>query len=407
MGRAGGLFTVALVAAAACGAACRGEVAPVPARADILLPVDTVTVTGLVPRDATLDRLLASHGLSPELTLATIEAARRVFDPRRLRAGQPYRLVQGLDGSLRRFSYEIDAVRSLEIAARDDAGARVLDPRIVPIEMETAVVSLRAAIDRDHPSIVAALDEAGEGVPLSVDLADILGGEVDFNHDLQVGDTIDVVFEKRSREGKPAGYGAVLAAELANDGRIVRAFRFTGPDGKAGYYDDQGRSLRRMFLKSPLPFQPRVTSRFSRSRMHPILRVRRAHLGVDYSAPVGTPVKAVAAGVVVTAGVNGEAGRMVHLRHSGGYESLYLHLSRFAEGIRRGVRVEQGQVIGRVGASGTATGPHLDFRLRQNGRYINPLTAHRNMPPGTPVDPAHREAFFAERDRLRAMFVPQ
>jgi murein DD-endopeptidase MepM/ murein hydrolase activator NlpD len=401
------LLTVALVALAASGAACAGTSgsAPPRARADVLLPVETVTVAGLVPRAATLDRLLASHGLSPDLVLATITATRRVFDPRRLRAGQPYRLVLALDGTLRHFSFEIDAGRSVEIVGRDAPGAPALEPRIVPIEIETAVVSLRAAVDRDHPSIIAALDEAGEDVPLAVDLADILGGEVDFNNDLQVGDTIDVVFEKRLREGRPVGYGAVLAAELSNAGRIVRAFRFTGPDGKTGYYDDQGRSLRRFFLKSPLPFQPRVTSRFSRSRMHPVLQVRRAHLGVDYGAPVGTPVKAVAGGVVVAAGFNGEAGRLVHIRHTGGYESLYLHLSGFADGIRRGARVDQGQVIGRVGASGTVTGPHLDFRLRRNGSYINPLTAHRNMPPGTPVDPAYREAFFAERDRAQSKLV--
>lgn len=401
------LLTIALLTVTAAGAACAGAAGSPPprARAHILLPLDTVTVTGFVPRDATLDRLLAAHGLPPDLVLGTIAATRQVFDPRRLRAGQPYRLVRALDGSLRRFSYEIDGDRYLEIVGREAGGAPVLEPRIVPIEKETAVVSVRASIDRDHPSMSAALEEVGEDVPLAVDLSDILGGEVDFNNDLQVGDTIDVVFEKRLREGKPAGYGAVLAAELSNDRRIVRAFRFTGPDGKTGYYDDQGRSLRRFFLKSPLPFQPRITSRFSRGRMHPIFQVRRAHLGVDYGAPVGTPVKAVASGVVVSAGFNGEAGRMVHIRHTGGYESLYLHLSSFADGVHRGARVEQGQIIGRVGASGTATGPHLDFRLRRNGSYINPLMAYRSMPPGTPVEPSYRAAFFAERDRAQAKKV--
>lgn len=399
-----GLPIFALAALAGAWSACAradGNLAP-SARADIFLPRDTETIDARVPRDATLDTLLARHGLSPDFVRATIDAARRVFDPRRLRADQPYRLVRALDGTLRRFHYEIDGDRFLEVINRGDGPAPALEARIGLFETQTALVSLRAGIDADHPSLIAAVDESGENVELAVALADILGGEVDFNSDLQVGDTLDVVFEKRVREGKPSGYGSVLAAELHNDGRLVRAFRFKGPDGKAGYYDQQGRSLRRLFLKSPLRFQPRITSRFSRSRLHPVHNVRRAHLGVDYGAPVGTPVVAVASGVVVSAGFNGEAGHLVHLRHASGYESLYLHLSSFASGIHRGARVDQGEMIGRVGSSGTATGAHLDYRLRRNGAYINPLTAHRNMPPGTPVDPAYRDAFLRERDRLQA-----
>lgn len=397
-------LAVALAGMSLLGVACVGAAGSQPPapRADVFLPRETEQIEARVPPGTTLDRLLETHNLPADLVPPVIDAVRAVFDPRRLRAGQPYQLVRGLDGTFRRLRYDIDADRGLEIVT--GAGG-VIEARIVPFERETAIVSVRVAIDEDHPSIIAALDEVGEEVQLAIDLADILGGEVDFNHDLQPGDTIDVVFEMRLREGRQAGYGAVVAAELSNEGRIVRAFRFAGPDGKTGYYDDQGRSLRRFFLRSPLPFQPRITSRFSRSRMHPVYRVRRAHLGVDYGAPVGTPVLAVASGVVVSAGFNGEAGRMVHIRHASGYESLYLHLASFADGIRRGVRVDQGQVIGRVGASGTATGPHLDYRVRRNGAYINPLTAHRSMPPGTPIDPSARQAFFAVRDRAQEKFV--
>jgi murein DD-endopeptidase MepM/ murein hydrolase activator NlpD len=395
------LVLAVLAAGAVACARSRDSAADRAPRADVMLPRETETIDARVPRNATLDSLLSGHGLAPDLVAAAIEVVRPIFDPRRLRADQPYRLVRGLDGSLRRFRYEIDGDRFLDVARRGDG----LEARILPFEKETAVVSLRAAIDEDHPSIIAALDEAGESVELAIVLADILSGEVDFNNDLQVGDTIDVVFERHLREGRAAGYGAILAAELVNEGRRVRAFRFAGPDGKAGYYDDRGRSLRRFFLRSPLPFQPRITSRFSRSRLHPVYRTYRAHLGVDYGAPVGTAVLAVANGVVVSAGFSGGSGRMVHLRHADGYESYYLHLSSFAPGVVRGVRVQQGQLIGRVGSSGTATGPHLDYRLRRNGAFVNPLTVHRNMPPGTPVDPRYRAAFLIVRDRVEARFT--
>lgn len=176
--------------------------------------------------------------------------------------------------------------------------------------------------------------------------------------------------------------------------------RFTPRDGKPAYYDRNGRSMRRLFLKSPLKFDPIVTSGFSMSRMHPVLGERRAHAGVDYRAPVGAPVVAVASGVVLSAGMAGDAGRMVHLRHANGYETEYLHLSSIE--VRAGMRVQQGDIIGKVGATGLATGPHLDYRVLQAGRFVNPLTVHHSMPPGDPVDAADLPAFEQTRDRVLA-----
>lgn len=160
--------------------------------------------------------------------------------------------------------------------------------------------------------------------------------------------------------------------------------------------------MKRQFLRSPLPFEPRITSRFSYRRLHPVLGTHRAHLGVDYGAPTGTRVIAVAKGTVVSAGRSGGSGNMVRLRHTNGYETWYLHLSRFAKGIRAGVRVMQGQVIGYVGSTGLATGPHLDYRLRKNGTFVNPLIEHRNLPPGDPVPPEQMPDFRLVRDRLQA-----
>ena len=194
--------------------------------------------------------------------------------------------------------------------------------------------------------------------------------------------------------------GTVLAAEYQNDGRLVRAIRFTPPGtDQAGYYDDQGRSLKRFFLRSPLAFEPRITSGFSKRRFHPVTGGFRPHLGVDYGAPTGTPVLSVADGRVVSATTGSANGRMVRLQHTGGYQTYYLHLSAFGAGIRAGARVTQGQVIGKVGSSGLATGPHLDYRVRKDGTFVNPLTEHRKMPPGDPIPASAMAAFEVERDR--------
>lgn len=384
---------------AACSAPAPGAAPSVqPASGDVHLAPDSRTIAATIPRDGTLDLMLRAHGLTAEHVMAVADVMRPVFSPRRLRAGQPYRLVLSLDGALRRFVYEIDDERFLEVVASPEEAAG-LSARVVNYEQDTALVAMTAEIDRAHPSIIAALDEAGEGVALAVALAEILSGEVDFNTELRVGDRLNLLFEQRLREGQPAGYGRIVAAELYNDDRIVRAFRFVAPDGETGYYDADGRSLRRMFLKSPLPFAPTVTSGFSRRRLHPVHRIFRAHLGVDYRAATGTPVVAVANGTVVLAGFNGESGRMVRLRHTGGYETYYLHLSALGPGIRAGVRVTQGQLIGRVGMTGTATAPHLDYRVRKNGAFVNPLTVHRSMPPGKPIEERYLEAFHLVRAR--------
>jgi murein DD-endopeptidase MepM/ murein hydrolase activator NlpD len=245
------------------------------------------------------------------------------------------------------------------------------------------------------------MEAAGESVDLSVDLAAVFSGEIDFNSELQPGDSFRVAFQKITRENGTVAYGSILAAEFNNDGRRLEAFRFVLPDGKAGYYDAAGRSLKRFFLKSPLKFEPRITSRFSYNRRHPVLNVQRAHLGVDYAAPVGARVVAVSNGVVTRAGFSGDAGRLVAVRHASGYESLYLHLSSVA--VRVGQRVSQGELVGRVGSSGLSTGPHLDYRLRKNGAYVNPLTEHRRMPPGDPIPASLMASFAAERDRAAAL----
>jgi murein DD-endopeptidase MepM/ murein hydrolase activator NlpD len=192
----------------------------------------------------------------------------------------------------------------------------------------------------------------------------------------------------------------VLAVTFSNAGRVLTAIRYTVPGGKPAYYDAEGRSLKRFFLKSPLKFGAPVTSRFSYARLHPILRIMRPHLGVDYGAPAGSPVVSVANGVVGSAGWSGEGGLMVHLRHASGYETFYMHLSSIA--VRAGQRIGQGDLVGKVGMTGLATGPHLDYRVRRNGSPLNPLNLLKSLPPGEPIPAGLMAEFAAERDRLMA-----
>jgi murein DD-endopeptidase MepM/ murein hydrolase activator NlpD len=396
------------IVAATLIAACTGgppasPQSPPPARDRYLAP-DTTVIRGTVPPNTTLDALLRAQGLAGDAVGRVIAAARTVFDLRRLRSLQPFSLERSAEGDVRRFEYEIDDDSSLRVG-RDASGAD-LRAEIVPIPHTLEHAVTHGVIDEDSPSLFQAMDAAGERPDLAIDLAEIFSGQIDFNTELQPDDGFAVAFERFHREGRPDGYGVITAAEFRNDGRVLRAIRFTPPGGKPDYFDEQGRSVRRFFLRSPLKFEPRITSGFSLRRMHPVLHVARAHRGVDYGAPAGAPVVAVAAGTVVSATYDNANGRMVRLRHPSGYESYYLHLSAFAAGIRAGVRVAQGQTIGLVGSSGLATGPHLHFGLKRNGVYVNPLREQRNLPPGEPVPASAMDEFRAARDAAMSQLHP-
>lgn len=395
-----GIGAVALVIA------CR-SVADAPAesvRRDIPLERDGHSVEARVPRNATLESLLRQNNLSVELTTSLVAAVRQVFNPKDLRANQMYRVTRSFDGLFREFRYQIDADRLLRVMARAPVAGDLpaLSAEVLALPRDIEMDAISAAIGADHPSLVGALESLGENIQLALALADIFGGEVDFNSDLQNGDRVEGLFERATRNGEFIGYGEIPAAVLETGGRRITAVRFAGADGQAGYYDEQGRSLKRQFLKSPLACCPRVTSRFSYHRRNPVLGTVRAHLGVDYGVPVGTAVRAVAAGVVDFAGFSGEAGRMIRLRHGSGYQTAYLHLSALGPGIRVGARVEQGQTIGRVGQTGTATGPHLDYRILKNGVYVNPLAELQRMPKGEPLDPSALAEYGRVRDEALA-----
>jgi murein DD-endopeptidase MepM/ murein hydrolase activator NlpD len=369
-------------------------------RGDVRLPREIDVIEATVPQHATLDGLLRANRLREDLVIDAVEAARAVFNPRQLRAGQPYRLVRSLDGFLREFEYAIDTDRFLRIDGGDRAGS-ALSAQVLAYDKQTAIVAIDARIDAKHPSLIAAIETAGETLLLAIDLADIFSGEVDFRTELQPGDSFKVLFEKASRNGQFCNYGAILGASISVAGRTLDAVRWLDPSsGKPAYYDAAGRSLKRFFLKSPLKFEPRITSRFSTHRLHPIDNVVKAHLGVDYAAPIGSPVVAVANGTVLSAGFSGGSGNMVHLRHPDGFETYYLHLSSFAPGVRSGAHVAQGQLIGRVGMTGSATGPHLDYRLKKSGVFVNPVAVHSRQAPGEPIGSAQLGDFSRSRDQV-------
>ena len=393
-------FAIILLAfaAAACRPAAAEPTRPAGRSTDIALLSDSEVIRALVPQRTTLSTLLSAHQLVAAEAMAVVQSLAQAIDLRRVRAGQPYRLDRFLDGRIREFEYEIDNDRRVLVRRMEasDPGF-VSEVLAIPKRIDQVVVS--GKITRETPSIVQALTASGEQIDLSLALADVFSGEIDFNSDLQPGDTFRLLVERATRDdGSFGGYGPILAAEYVNAGRRLQAVRFAAPATKPAYYDADGRSLKRFFLKSPLKFEPRITSSFARARRHPVLNYTRAHNGVDYSAPPGAPVVSVASGVVTFAGWTNGGGRTVKVRHASGYESEYLHLSAIA--VRRGARAGQGELIGRVGATGLVTGPHLHYGLRRNGAYVNPVREHQNMPPGEPVPEIHLALFSVERDRL-------
>lgn len=372
---------------------------------DFALQKDSDFLTGFIPARTTIADLFKDHMVQNADTPVLVSSIASAMDVRRLRAGQPYSIDRLLDGRVRRFEYEIDGDQRLLVERASFDGAPRFITTVERIPKQTTVVTIEGSINRETNSLTAAIDKAGERIELALGMADVFSGEIDFNSDLQPGDHFRVLVERHTREGKLSGYGPILAAEFLNDNRRLKAIRFTPDGGSPAYFDENGRSLKRFFLKSPLKFEPRVTSSFSSSRKHPILGYSRAHNGVDYHAPSGAPVTSVAPGVVISAGWTSGGGRTVKVRHPNGYETEYLHLSSIAT--YAGARIGQGELVGRVGMTGLATGPHLHYGLKKNGNYVNPVIEHRNMPPGDPVAPSLMNIFATERDRyLQLLFNP-
>lgn len=288
------------------------------------------------------------------------------IDPKKLFPGTEFRGRSLPSGTLETVEVVFDRRNEVHLTAGPDGIASTRIERPVTGE----VVRLEGVVES---SLFGAMEAAGGGSELAVRVAQIYQWDIDFFRDLRQNDSFVVVAERQEIDGEFYDWGTIYAARFINRDRVLDAVVYPDDQGRLGYYDLEGRPLRKQFLKSPLEFS-RVTSRFSTNRFHPVLKRRMPHYGVDYGAPTGTPVHVTSDGTVTLAGRKGGGGNMVTVRHTNGYETNYLHLSRFAKGIRRGVRVSQGQVVGYVGSTGLASGPHLDYRVQLNGRWINPLS---------------------------------
>jgi hypothetical protein len=369
------------------------QIAPIPdsslsdqQKAPILvfgIPSDSFNlIPGHIKPNGFLSQILLDHGVTMQEIDQVIKNSSAVFDVRKIKSGNNYTLFCDTDSLARAryLVYEHDPTTCYIFSFRDSLN-------ITPFRKEIRKV-IKYSSGTIETSLWDAMINGGMHPSLAFQLSDIYAWTVDFFW-LQKGDSFKVIYEESFIDDKSLGVGRIFGAQFTWSGKTITAVPFI-QDGKESFFEDDGNSLRKAFLKAPLSFS-RITSRFSSSRMHPILRIRRPHYGVDYAAPIGTPVHAVGDGRVISATVENGSGRMVKISHNSVYSTAYLHLSRFGDGIRAGAYVKQGDIIGYVGSSGLSTGPHLDFRFYQNGYPVDPLKVV--APPVEPVSEANKGRF--------------
>jgi murein DD-endopeptidase MepM/ murein hydrolase activator NlpD len=347
-------------------------------------------------RGDTLAALLARLGVDPAIAAQLVRENGRAKPFRSLRPGMVVQALTADHGDLLSLRFVAGRDTVLGFDRTPDGFSAVEEPA----EFSRAVHMKTGEI---RSSLFAAADDAGLPDSVAIQLAEIFGGDIDFHRDLRKGDRFSVIYETLYHQGRAIKSGRVLAAEFINDGREYRAVWFGEDSDTGSYYAPDGKSLRKAFLRSPLEFS-RVTSGFSTRRFHPLLKTWRAHKGVDYGAPTGTRVRATGDGVVELAGQQNGYGNVVILRHKGQISTVYAHLSKFGAGIRRGVRVSQGDIIGYVGSTGWATGPHLHYEFRVANEHRDPLKMV--FPSAEPIPPARMDAFREQTGPYAAQLAP-
>jgi murein DD-endopeptidase MepM/ murein hydrolase activator NlpD len=368
------------------------EIPPVPPRDRYGFEYSSYDVVeSSIRRNESLYIILSRHGVSPETIYQVQKEAAGKINLARMIPGQEYKLYKTEDGEVEAFVWRRSDTEYSILRWKDDI---TIENGTIPVDVKMSAVS-----GTIESSLANAIYQQGVSQKLIVELANIYAWTVDF-YGLRKGDHFKAVYENRYVDDEYIGIGTIHAAEFVHRGDIKRAYFFDNGE-QSGFFDEDGNSLRRAMMRVPFEYNPRISSSFSRSRMHPILNRRRPHYGTDYAAPSGTPILAAGDGVVTEAQRRGGNGNIVQIKHNSVYKTAYLHMSRFGPGIRAGVKVKQGQVIGYVGQTGLATGPHLCYRLYKNGAPLNSVTY--DFPPDEGLKAEYMNAFMAEVQRLDEM----
>lgn len=346
----------------------------------------------VLDRNEVIYTYLTQQGVPPIDVIEMVKAAKPVKDLSNLQPGVRFHIEQDSENNLVEVRFRFSALEKLMMKKKQDKW-------VANKTREKVEIKLVSYLGKVDSTLWESARAANMDPYLIVAMAEIFGWEVDFNREVRVGDSWRITAEEKIVKGQHVGWGSVLAAEYINDSKAHKAVLFSHDDEDMGYYTLEGENLRKMFLKSPLRFG-RVTSRFNRRRFHPKLKIYRAHNGVDYGAPIGTPVRSVADGVVTFARYSGGGGKVLKVRHNSTYKTAYKHLSRFAKGVRRGYHVKQGQIIAYTGNTGLSTGPHLHYEFYVNGRFVDPL--RQKFPSADPIPEEHRSRFLKQSKKMVA-----
>lgn len=367
--------------------------------AGMTAPPRIASVYDTLGRGESLARLMADNGFDAAQIHEITQAIREFKRPRTLRPGAVMRFSGPPGRTPNRLRLELNPDSMLHLAPTDSGWAARLE--VVPVRVDTLRLSGVIESSLWFANLSGDVDRLAEGgyQEIVYDLADVYAWKVDFTRDIRRGDGFRVAIEREVRPDGSVRSRRFIAIELRNQDHVLAAFPFSRPGGRRAYYDADGEALRGVFLRYPVPY--RITSGFSRHRFHPVLKRYRPHQGIDYGAPYGTRVQATASGTVTRAGTWGGYGRMVEIRHTGGIRTRYAHLSAIAPGVRAGARVEQGQFIGRVGATGLATGTHLHYEFIQNGAHRNPLSV--SLPTAPALEKEHLAEFRRSVGAARAV----
>ncbi|MCL5808618.1 MAG: M23 family metallopeptidase [Deltaproteobacteria bacterium] len=351
-------------------------------------------IAGTIQTGETLFDIFKKYALNVNELFKMREVSANLHRLRDLYPGRPYKIIMDDRHRINSFTYWIDDETVLNIVNTDEGfyGEKTV------LRYEKRIEYISGAIKNN---LVSSIGNKNGGLFLALQLSDIFAWDIDFTTDIRSNDIYKMAVEGLYLDGKFKKYGAIVAAEFINNGQTFRAYRYE-INGKADFYNEEGKSIRKTFLKAPLNFR-RISSFFSRERKHPILKINRSHDGIDYAAPTGTPVSATGDGKVLFAGHRGQYGKLVIVKHRNGYETYYGHLSRVANGIRPDRHAEQGQIIGYVGSTGLATGPHLHYEMRINNKPLNPLSI-KNLS-GNSVPETMMADFIQRRNDLSTRFA--